>query len=629
MWKLLKLIGRLVKATLMLALVLFLGGLLCLYVAEQGLPNALVQKITERISSDELVCRIERITYSLRHGLTVHTFKAFPQRVTEGALVSAEEVNVDFVLLSFMPMRDRVKRVTVKGLDFPALPPRPPRDPDAPKPPPVPREINVTLPEVSPFELVLENANILGLKPERLTATVASTASQASVTRLRAAWPERAGEMHVTGDVSFDPDTKRIFGNAQGKAFPHLITPFLLNLRAKGVVTQIDCFQDFQSPIAVNYTIDLELTKVDYAMVIDVEAADCTYRGVPVSQMKGLITVTDTNNLVIADIDLSRGEFKDGSLTGRLLYRDDTDELFIDAQGAMPKTNLLTIINVLNHGELDHIQSETPIVASVKGVVATNPRKACATNDLNATLSFAKGNILRIPLTDVSCDLKMYAYSACVDNIKGTPAGGGQVEGFVHFAFPEYSASNTTFVAQVSADRANFSSIMCIGMPTNTFTGTVTGRISLNGTAAGNVLASMDGTGTLRVDDSMLARMPLFAGLTDWLARNIPGISSVVNQSSAKLDFVMTNGVAVTENMVVEGNVFSILLKGSYTLETNAVDMAVRVNILREGSVAAWLTRIITVPITRVLLEFKLSGTATSPEWSYVTFVEKLIDAIF
>jgi len=81
--------------------------------------------------------------------------------------------------------------------------------------------------------------------------------------------------------------------------------------------------------------------------------------------------------------------------------------------------------------------------------------------------------------------------------------------------------------------------------------------------------------------------------------------------------------------MVVEGNVFSILLRGSYTLETDAVDMDVRVNIMREGTVAGWLARVITFPITRVLLEFKLSGTATNPEWAYVTFVEKLVDAIF
>jgi len=629
MWKLLKLIGKLIKATLVLALVLFIGGLLCLYVAERGLPDAVVQKIAERVSSDDVVFRIERITYSPRHGLTVHKLKAFPKPVTEGALVSAEEINVDFVLLSLAPLNDRIRSVTVKGFDLPALPPRPPRDPDAPKPPPVPREINITPPELSPFELVLERPNILGLKPEKITATVASTRSQASATRLQATWPEHAGDIGITGDVTFDAPTKRIIGNAQGKTFPHLITPLLLGLRAQGVVKQMDFFQDFKKPITATYAVDLELTMVDYTMNIDLDVQDCTYHGVPIHRAKGVIVVTDTNNLVIADITLPVSELRSGSVTGHLVYRDDNDSLTVDAQGALSKPDLIAVINILNKGELDHIECETPVNVRAKGIAATNLRKAGVTNDLHATLSFAQGSVLRIPLKDVSCDLHVYGHSACVDNIKATPVDGGQLEGQVHFAFPNYEATNTIFVAKLSATRASFSNLMCIGQPTNTLTGKLTGTASLAGSAHGNVLASLGGEGSAKVEDSVLAQMPLFAGLTAWLARNIPGISSVVNQSSAKLDFTMTDGVAVTKNMVVEGNVFSILLKGNYTPETDAVDMAVRVNILKEDTVAGWLARVITFPITRVLLEFKLSGTVANPEWAYVTFVEKLVDAIF
>jgi len=476
---------------------------------------------------------------------------------------------------------------------------------------------------------VLEQSNILGLQTERVTATIASTSEQATATGVHVKWPERLGDVGVTGNVTFDAPTKRIIAHAQGRTFPNLITPLLLGLRAQGVVKQIDFFQDFNAPITANYAVDVELTMVDYTMHIDLDVPSCTYHGVPVKQAQGIIVVTDTNNLVIADITLPACELRSGSLVGHLVYRDDDDSLTVDAQGALSKPDLLSVINILNNGELDLVQCETPLSASVKGIVATNPRKTSATNDLNATLSFAKGSVLRIPLTDVSCDLRVYAHSACVDNIKGTPVDGGQIEGQVHFAFPDYSASNTTFVAQISANHASFSNLMCIGQPTNTFTGKVTGNVSLAGSASDNVLASLEGSGTATVDESMLARMPLFAGLTDWLARNIPGISSVVNQSSAKLDFTMTNGVAVTKNMMVEGNVFSILLRGTYTLDTDAVDMDVRVNILKEGTVAGWLARVITFPITRALLEFKLSGTATNPEWTYVTFVEKLVDAIF
>ena len=629
MWKLLKLIGWLMKATFVLALLVFIVGLMCLYVAERGLPDVVVQKVAERLSFDDYVCRIDRITYSVRRGVTVHKLKAFPTPVTDGALVSVEEINVDFVLLSRAPLSERIRSVTAKGFDFPALPPRPPRDPDAPKPPPVPREINVTLPDIPPFEFVFEKPNILGLQPEKITATVASTVKQASATRLRATWPEGVGDVTITGGLTFDAPTKRIIAHAQGKTFPHLITPLMLGLRAQGVVKQMDFFQDFKKPIAANYAVDLELTMMDYTMNIELDVQDCTYQGVPIHHAKAAVIVTDTNNLVIADIDLLSTELRSGSVTGKLVYRDDNDSVAVNVQGALSKPDLIAVINVLNNGELDLLECETPVAVRAEGIVATNLRKVNVTNDLTATVSFAKGSILRIPLTDASCDLHVYGHSACVDNIKATPVDGGLLEGQVHFAFPDYSPSNTTFVAQITATRASLSNLMCIGQPTNTLTGKVTGKVSLAGSAALDALSTLEGEGTAKVEDSVLARMPLFAGLTDWVARNIPGVSSVVNQSSAKMDFTMVNGVATTKNMVVEGNVFSILLRGSYTLETDAVDMDVRVNIMKEGTIAGWLARVITFPITRALLEFKLSGTTANPEWAYVTFVEKLVDAIF
>ncbi|MCL2104955.1 MAG: AsmA-like C-terminal region-containing protein [Kiritimatiellaeota bacterium] len=642
MWKLFKFLGRLIKAILWLGLILFIVTVVGLYFAEKGLPDWLVQKVAERLTSDPhlqkameetttgpLVFRIDRITYSAQRGLTIHQIKALPTRTPERPFLSAEEIRVDFALFSLAPFRDRLRNVTLKGFDFPELPPRPPRDPDAPRPPPVAREINVILPDIAPFELILDNANILGLQPEKITATVASTTTHASVTNLKAKWPDRAGDVTVTGDLTFDPETKRVVGNAQGRAFPHLITPLLLGLRAKGTVMQIDCFQAFTTPVTVGFSVDLELTKMDYAMAIDIDVKDCTYRGIPVRHAEGVVTVTDTNNSTIVTIDPVSWELKTGALAGRLVYRDDDDSVFIDAHGIVPKPDLIAIINVLNNGELDLIQCESPIVATVKGIVATNLKKEGVTNDLNAALSFAKGSILNIPLADVSCDLKMEGFTAQVDNIKASPVDGGNVRGWVHFAFPNYSASNTTFVTQVSASDADFSNLMCLSQTNNTVTGKATGNISLSGSASENMLGSLNGEGTMKVDDSVFVRIPLFAGLTDWFANNIPGISSVVNQSSIKLDCRITNGVAVTENMWVEGNVFSVRCKGSYALDTNVVNGVARVNILREQTLVGRILHLITTPITSVLLDFRISGIASEPEWAYITFVEKLVDTIF
>jgi hypothetical protein len=625
MWKFLKFLGLLIKSVFWMLVLLLLAGGACLYVLQQGVPDTLVQRLAEKFSSDDLVCRIERVNFSLRSGLTVKNVKLFRKRTTTETLLSIDKVNIEFAIFTLAPINQRLKRLTVKSFDFPLLPPRKPKQPNTPRDP----FPDIILPDVSPFELVLETPNILGIRAAKITADVSAEHSILSVSNLRAVWPDKPNTLTVAGGVSIDFRDKRLVGKVTGQAYPSHITPLLSQLRgARNAVTQIDCFQNIARPMNATYTIDLNLDKLDYAMSVDVDGGKCTYRDVPIQFVKTMIWITDTNNLVIVDIDIKDGATQTGTLKGRLIYNDNTDALSIDGNTTVAKDELLAIIHVLCRGELNSITCDSGLRVSAKGVVTVNSANPATTNNLHVGISFDKGSILRIPVAKTSTDLHFYAYSAQCNTIQTMIANGGAASGYFRADFPDYIASNTTFVTKLSAAKADFANILCIVNPTNTYPGTLTGTLQLTGSLSGDILSSLNGDGCMEITDGVFARIPLFSGLTDWFANNIPVIGTVVNQSSGNLSFVMTNGVVTTHDLVVEGNIFSISGEGTCTLPSDALNMSMKVNIFKERSFAGQVSRIVALPFTRLLLDFHLGGTTKFPIWSYVNILERITDSL-
>lgn len=132
----------------------------------------------------------------------------------------------------------------------------------------------------------------------------------------------------------------------------------------------------------------------------------------------------------------------------------------------------------------------------------------------------------------------------------------------------------------------------------------------------------------MNIRDGVINRMKLFAGLTDYLSRTIPGISSLVNQSSGSMDFTIRDSVLHTDNLLLEGDIFSISGRGTYNIATDKLDFTIRANIFKQKTIAGRITRLVTLPFTRLLLEFKVFGSLENPDWSYVNIIEKITEGL-
>ncbi len=621
MWKFLKIIGAMVKALFWLALIGVLAIVLALYLLERDMPAPLVRRISAALSSDDIHVRIGRATYSLKEGLRLHHVKALPKRVADNALVSVDEIAVKVSLLPQTPLDERVRSVTLKNISMPALPPKNQKPMDDTRIP--------DIPDLAPFPLVIENADVLGIKARRISASIDLSEKKIAVDDIAIQWPDTAFPMSVEGQVTLDFSTRLVSGKAKGQTFPENLLPLFTALRAKGAIRQITCFSKLARPVDAVYTFDVDIDNSDFSMLLALDVGPCAYRGVPMEFAKGTLGIYGSNIYTTVVIEPLEARTAAGApIAGRLVYREETEGLELAATTTMDLVPLVTIINVLNHGELDRVRCTVPPSIALKGAVALSSTESTITNDLTGKIALGEGSILNFKVKDMTGDFALKGYSARFDQVTGTSWSGGKVSGDITFFFPDYAATATVFTTNIKLADVALENLSNAFNVTNARAGLVSGDLCLNGSTHARTIASLYGEGHVKIRNGVINRMKLFAGLTDYLTRMIPGVASLVNQSSGSMDFQIRDGVLATENLLIEGDLFSIKGHGTYDLNTDKLDFVVRVNIFKQKTIAGKIIRLVTLPFTRLLLEFKVFGSLEKPDWSYANIIEKITDSL-
>ena len=67
---------------------------------------------------------------------------------------------------------------------------------------------------------------------------------------------------------------------------------------------------------------------------------------------------------------------------------------------------------------------------------------------------------------------------------------------------------------------------------------------------------------------------------------------------------------------------------GQMDTTTGQLDYTVRVQFTKKDSIAGMILHPLTWPFTKLLLEFKLAGTAEDPQWEYISVLDRVVDAV-
>lgn len=146
--------------------------------------------------------------------------------------------------------------------------------------------------------------------------------------------------------------------------------------------------------------------------------------------------------------------------------------------------------------------------------------------------------------------------------------------------------------------------------------------------AMSNNYEVLNGRGHVTVRDGHLMRMKGFSGLIKAMPAVAPAVTWFSDSTQASCDYTIENGVVRTENGYVEGTCFSIKMAGAFDTIREELDFTVLVQFAKSDSVIGKILHPIVWPFSKLLLEFRLTGSPEDPQWKYVTVLDRVVEAV-
>jgi len=138
----------------------------------------------------------------------------------------------------------------------------------------------------------------------------------------------------------------------------------------------------------------------------------------------------------------------------------------------------------------------------------------------------------------------------------------------------------------------------------------------------------LNGHGHVSVKNGQLMRLKGFQGLIDAMPSIAPAVTWISDSTQASCDYVIEDGVLRTDNIYIEGSLFSIKMYGTFDTVREELDFTVRVQFVKKDSFFAKFVHPLSWPFTKLLLEFRLTGSPENPKWSYVTVIDRVMEAV-
>ena len=616
-------------------------ALLAVRFTEIALPQSALECISNKISSEDWLIRVDSVKWSFPGRIGIKGLRMLNRKKNEAApFLSAEDVSVRLSLSRFPWKAEHiVKSVTIRKLKMPRLPdgyyiPDSIEFPGSHNFTEKNEPVNLEIPDLSSFTLTLEEPDILDLKARQVT--VNSVSAQNNILRfsgVRVHFPDSDVDMSVSGDCELNIPEQKVVGGVHGQARQHNIRPMLQALDIANSYQFIDAFTGVHTPVDAGCKFEVNLRNSDLRIFLDLNPTGGAYRSVPLKTVQGNIDirvfVRDHFQNATISVGPVNAQLADGaSMIGSVLYENTNDIGYVTFRNIHSTTSLsnaLAVADVLNDGTLDCLQPETPPTITIDGMMAVDPVHA-ATNRIDGSIAFAKGSFFGIPLCDAFTAFRVRGESIAFTGARASMPHGGKVDGTGSIAFPGFKEENASFkVALDGSDIALSDALAAFGIDSGDMHGRLSGNVEFGGPLTTALVSKVNGKASISLKNGHLARFNIFAGLTDYLAKNIPGVSSLVDQSDAEIECTISNGVIEASRIHISGDVFSISGTGTYSMPDDKIDVTARVRIFKNNSILGKLTSPISWTFSKLLLEFKVYGSLDNPKWKYISVIERLL----
>ena len=622
----------------LLATVLVAGGCLlgvALWQAARDLPPPACRWLENRLSQGPVSVLFDRAAFSLSRGIELRRVRLYPKRRLGAPLFETDRIQLRGRVYRSRQPAAWIDSVTFQGLvidpflawpvssqgltlqDWTAL-----FDPANPAGALFARPVAITI----------EDSTIFGIATERVTFALRSQRDRLFIDNARVDVQTPRFRERVDGEAAFDFQARRLQVNLGGTLTPDVIERLCLFLDGGDVVEVFRDFGDYRAPLNVHGSMGLQLAAAgrdepaSLDMRVTVDGAGLRFRGIPLTRLQLSLQWLRENGqrkLTLAPIV---AQTSDGQADLAIAYFPQRHETDFTFSSTLPGPTLLQALRAAPGVVSSNLHVHTVPLVSASGTLAgrlasrasrIDGRLVCDDLTLypvrlrHARADFQIHGTNRIELTDVAANCYGGSLTGRATVVRSPTGGLARID-------LELGAENVG-LAELLADHGAKSSIE--GQVS------VQTRLSLPGST--QLLHQATGAGRVTVRDGTILRVPVFAGLTDFLGRNIPGVDLLLMQSDAQLPFTITNGVATIRDFRVEGNLFSLTANGTCRLDAPGypLDGVTQLRFFKQKTLAGMLARLITLPVSK-MMQFRISGPVMKPEWNYFGIVEQIMDSI-
>ncbi|MBA4388561.1 MAG: hypothetical protein C0404_11305 [Verrucomicrobia bacterium] len=614
--------GRLVARLFVLGVAVCIGFVI--YCSSIGLPQWLLSMMLSGISEGAFVYEAESARLELFDGLTMRNVKVFRKAVVGPPCIQAEQVRV---LLS--PSR------CVDGAGADAMVSR----------------VEIRMGEIEPFmmmgndeqpveagpqspatfELMIEDCGVQGLHVKRLECRVVVDANAMRVKGVTGTVGDEKMFGDLLGDVVYTPARRMVVGRVSTSFDPRLAIPLAKAWEMNTLAEVLGRFDFAGSPPACEVELTNIVGKTGWVVVDGkFRYENGSYQGVKTPRADGKfhVYVDPTNATVtVGPIMVARAE---GIAQGGFTYEWATQMVdFYGASTIEPKA-LATMVGIPTNGFMELLRFDGPASVTARGSFDAG---TLMKTDFTATYDGRGLGVDRFISDECSVRLHMTGTTVNLTNVAGRIYGGA-ITGNAIFDIPAATftnAASSNAIAYsitggiVDADFGKLAKILKIHEDQGK-NSTISANVSIKGLIGDAAGPGATGTGYVRIKDGRVFSMPIFGGLSAFMAKVIPGLDFIMRQTDAKTDFVLSGNRISSDKVMIEGDVLSLTGKGAYATD-GKLDFDVQIKLMKEHTLVAKLIRAITYPISK-LFEFKLKGTLEEPYWYPVNFSRDVLEKV-
>lgn len=626
---LLSLLHGLLRVTGVAAILLFI----LLALAAYGIPGRWAEPyLNAALRDTSLSLHLSRVSYLPLRGLQLSRVRLV--NADGKVLLSFSKGSFGFTLFSAEPWEKRLTHIALTDLfvaqiEYPPASEAEPVDLDAEaalraRREPFPDFSHILLPSIGPVDLRLRGADVLDVKVDDLTGTVTTSGGLIRFSNLHA----KVDRDDQVCDADIDVDLHAAVVKAH-------IRGFIFQTRLNGIWDALDfpVVKKYSNHFTLerpawgdcSFTVGFDKYRNIFHLNIDIAAKKGAYCGVPFDEASATIRcdgIWDTVTTISPLIARRNGEV---AARGELVFDTVTDKFIFRAESTrLQPAEAFALVNMPFTEAIPEIVGTLPPHLTLSGEIPLRSDQTPERVSLTATVDLPAGGTLHgIPVRSARADIVMRDGLLTLSDFSAAFPDNGLLRGDILFHIPN-DAAYTDLSALLYLEKISLATLLQPFDAAAPGDASVTGLADISCRTDATLPSTLDAAFSLTLDGGLITRIPLFAGLTDLIADNIPGISSLTDSSTAKLIGTADSGFFSIPGFTLTGDLLSIEGPITYSLPNDLLFAQITAGNFKQGSLLGTLTRWLTVPLNKLIWQIKVSGPLASPDWEIITIIEGL-----